>query len=68
MHSFNGFCGMVSSSSPTVQGDGLLVQPLFPVEIMPHVTHSGQLIVGLVADLVTSEVTFIHHLSALQAT
>lgn len=57
-HSFNGFRGMTSSSSPIVQGDGLLAQPLLPVESVCEETHSRQWISGFVADLVSSEVRF----------
>lgn len=57
-HFFNGFRGVASSSSPIVQGDGLLVQPLLPVEFVPEETHSRQWIAGFVADLVSSEVIF----------
>jgi hypothetical protein len=51
VHFFNGFRGLTNSSSPIVQGDGLLVQPLLPVESVHEGTQSWQWIAGFVADL-----------------
>jgi hypothetical protein len=55
---FKGFRGSTNSSSPIVQGDGLLVETLASCRICARRNSSEQWIVVFLADLVRSEVMF----------